>query len=1022
MDTVNSRISRKNLKYANAFSIIAVALFGIVYGLEYASLGDYPSMVSTWSFTLLAILLMALVFHYAKNIFFVSFCSPLFVFLVYVAYSVFEGNFDSYFLVFLALTILSGAYFHRFALILFILCAHLVTLFLFLLGVFLPAAGVKNGQDLAAKWIIALSGSLFYLAVMFISSKEREQAAHGDERFRTMLANTPNMTAIVDGLYRVVYVSKAMAEFARIRDPELCAGQSVFDLFDEMDIKMMLGDAFDSPGLYQDTRKIEVNGENRHFKIIAERFSSGVEGTFIDITDITSEVQSRIEAETANRTKSDFLASMSHEIRTPMNAVVGMAELLLRGNLDEDERGYANDIKQAGNNLISIINDILDFSKIESGKMEIVPVNYLLSSLVNDVVSIIRMRLVDRPIRFYTNVDAYLPNGMKGDEVRLRQILLNLLSNAAKYTERGCISMSIVVEKQEEDTVWLKMSISDTGIGIKPEDRQKLFGDFIRVDTKKNQGIEGTGLGLAITKRLCTAMGGSISVESKYGEGSTFTVIIPQGINSRSPFAAVEEPKKKKVLVYEGRLYYARSVCWSLYNMHVPHVMVENEKDFAKALFQEEWYFVFSGYGLYDKIKPLMDRDESAFSGGKKPPLALMVEWGTEAYIPGVRFVALPVQGLSIANVLNGRPDRGYMEASGGLVQTRFIIPEERLLIVDDIATNLKVAEGLLTPYQAVVDTCLSGPEAIELVKRYHYDIVFMDHMMPGMDGVEATELIRKWESSQGLQQVPIIALTANAVSGMKEMFLSKGFNDFLAKPIDVSKLDEALTRWIPRAMQKKSDIATPLRPAIKKADLHIPGVDVQRGIASTGGTINGYRQVLSTFRKDAKERLAFLRDFCAKTSFEYTGENLSAFTTQVHALKSASASLGAAEVSAEAARLEAAGKAEDMTVIKETLPGFMERLAALTEGIGAVLTGEIENGKGIIENGKSDILNVQLSIFNSLASALEARDFENIDRLLAELEQSGLDAKTAEKAAAISDAVLMAEYDKAITLINRQA
>jgi signal transduction histidine kinase/CheY-like chemotaxis protein len=505
------------------------------------------------------------------------------------------------------------------------------------------------------------------------------------------------------------------------------------------------------------------------------------------------------EAEAANRTKSNFLASMSHEIRTPMNAITGMTELLLRSELSGEARGYAQDIKQAGNNLISIINDILDFSKIEAGKLEIIPVKYLFPSLINDSVNIIRMRIGEKPLRFFTNIDSAIPNGLTGDEIRLRQIILNLLSNAVKYTEKGHFSLSITVDRRTEKQIWLRIAVTDTGKGIKPEDLEKLFGDFVQVDSKKNRGIEGTGLGLAITKRLCVVMGGSITVESEYGKGSVFTAIIPQDIDSDIPFASVNEPEKKKVLVYESRIVYAKSVCWSLENMHVPHTMVTNPDDFAAALQREEWFFVFSGYGLYEKIESIMEN--TIFQNGKKPSLALMVELGNESFIPNVRFVSLPLQCLSIANTLNGGADsRSYVDSRTGNM-SRFTFPNARILVVDDISTNLKVALGLLAPYKAEVDTCLNGLQAIEHVKRSieekrEYDIVFMDHMMPEMDGIEATAKIREMEMEK---QIPIIALTANAVVGMREMFVEKGFNDFLAKPIDINKLDEMLSLWIPK-------------------------------------------------------------------------------------------------------------------------------------------------------------------------------------------------------------------------------
>ncbi|MDR0457078.1 MAG: response regulator [Treponema sp.] len=719
------------------------------------------------------------------------------------------------------------------------------------------------------------------------------------------------------------------------------------------------------------------------------------------------------EAEAANRTKSNFLASMSHEIRTPMNAITGMAELLLRGELSGEARGYAQDIKQAGNNLISIINDILDFSKIEAGKMEIIPINYLLSSLVNDTVNIIRMRLMEKPIRFYTNIDGNIPNSLIGDEVRLRQIILNLLSNAVKYSERGHIGLSIMIQKQEGKQVWLEIMISDTGKGIKPEDQAKLFGDFVQVDTKKNRGIEGTGLGLAITRRLCHVMGGDITMESEYGAGSTFTVIIPQVIDSPEPFAAVVDAANKKILVYEGRVNYAKSVCWSLENMRVPYTMVTNQDDFAAALYREEWFYVFSGYGLYEKIKPLMEQPDTAFPGSRRPPLALMVEWGTEAYIPHVRFVSLPVQSLSIANTLNGKADRrDYFEGPGVSDAIRFTIPRARLLVVDDIATNLKVAEGLLAPYQATVETCFNGLQAIEMVKRNKYDIVFMDHMMPEMDGIEATAVIRALEGER-FRTMPIIALTANAVVGMREMFIKNGFNDFLAKPVDVSKLDEALDRWIPKEKRERGNEGRLTDNKEQNQNLSIPGIDTAKGIAMTGGTLAAYKQVLSLFCKDVEERLPLLQK---------APEALPAFVTHVHALKSASASIGAAEVSAQAAGLEAAGKTGDMAFIRENLPVFAQRLAELAGNISAATEAAKDSG-GMTNNnaagqtaGDSAAL---VSLLCSLELALKAQKAADIDRILEELNQKPLEAPIKEALEKISDDVLMTEFDNALKIIG---
>jgi signal transduction histidine kinase/CheY-like chemotaxis protein/HPt (histidine-containing phosphotransfer) domain-containing protein len=640
--------------------------------------------------------------------------------------------------------------------------------------------------------------------------------------------------------------------------------------------------------------------------------------------------------------KDEFLAKMSHEIRTPMNAITGMAELALRENMPQSAHEHILTIKQASANLLSIINDILDISKIESGKLEIIPVKYMLSSIVNDTVNVIRMRLIEKPLCFFTNIDGNIPNSLIGDEVRLRQIILNLLTNAVKYSEKGNIGLSIIEHKRAGGQIWLKITVSDTGKGIKAEDQSKLFGEFVQVDTKKNQGIEGTGLGLAITKRLCIAMGGNISVKSEYGKGSEFTAIISQNIESEAPFAAVEDSQKKKVLVYENRAIYAAAVCWSLENMKVPYTVVTDHDELSSALYREEWFYVFFSYSMYEEIKPLIEKPADAFYGGKKPSLAVMVEWGTEAYIPGVRFVSIPVQSLSIANVLNGREDsKGFTRSASAI---RFTFPRARLLIVDDIATNLQVAEGLLAPYKAAVDTCLSGSQSIEMVKQNEYDIVFMDHMMPEMDGIEATAAIRALEGER-FKNVPIIALTANAVVGMREMFLENGFNDFISKPIDVSKLDEALAHWIPKEkrekgneqleMNKKNEGKNKLPDKDTKSSFPaIPGVDIKTGIAMTGGTASAYRKVLALFCKDIENRLPLLQ----KT---LDANTLQAFVINIHSLKSASASIGAGELSSLAAGLEAVGKAGDVTFIRESLPDLVRQLEELKKNIYAALSAD---------------------------------------------------------------------------------
>ena len=710
----------------------------------------------------------------------------------------------------------------------------------------------------------------------------------------------------------------------------------------------------------------------------------------------------KMRADEESKSKSSFLASMSHEIRTPLNAINGMVELLLRGNLSDESQRYAQDIKQAGGNLISIINDILDISKIEAGKMEIISAKYLFSSLINDTVNIVRMRVGAKPVRFFTNIDSSIPAGLLGDEVRLRQMLINLLANAIKYTERGSIGLHITVEKREEKHVWLRFTVTDTGKGIKLEDQADLFNEFVQVDKVKNRNIEGTGLGLAITKRMCIAMNGDITLESEYGKGSSFTMIIPQGIESTDSIAMVEKPEKKKILIFERRIVLVNSMCWSLENMRIPYLIVTNQTDLAEALHREEWFYIFSGYGLYEKIKPLMDQNFKNF-----PPLALTVESGTENYIPNVRFVFLPIQCLSIANILNGKTDTKGCTENTGIIKYSF--PHTRLLVVDDIETNLRVAEGLLAPYKSVIDTCTSGEQAVELVKQQKYDLVFMDHMMPDMDGIEATMQIREWN-----KQLPIIALTANAVAGMREMFIDKGFSDYLAKPIDVLKLDEIINTWMPKAKKECENISdnsmNSQYPAPSQ-ELSIPGVNIQSGIARTGGSTENYIAVLSMFRKDAEERLPLFKTAPNK-------DTLPSFITQVHALKSAAASIGAEKISTKAAELEAAANAENYSVYNEDLNEFAAELADLIEGIKKANIAYKVNLPGKPDENTSLYIEPLLL---KLAGALKAKKASSdILNIIDKLNTLPLTPEHKEIPEKISFLVLMNEYDEAVALTDK--
>jgi signal transduction histidine kinase/CheY-like chemotaxis protein len=503
------------------------------------------------------------------------------------------------------------------------------------------------------------------------------------------------------------------------------------------------------------------------------------------VKDRTAELEEqKLIAESASRAKSGFLANMSHEIRTPMNAILGMAELILRENISPLVRENVQNIKQAGASLLSLINELLDFSKIEAGKLELVNAAYRLDKLLTDCVNIISVKFEEKPLLFAVNIDAGLPNELEGDELRVRQVLLNLLSNAVKYTRSGYVIFSAARAdgggkgeggvQGSAESITLAFSVEDTGIGLKAEDRENLFREFEQFDTHRNRGIEGTGLGLAISRNLCRLMGGDIFIDSIYGKGSTFTAVIPQKVLGNAPLARVPDPDKKTALALIKQEVLADSLRRSFENLSVQALVTTDENAFFREL---------QGEKTYDPV--LVD------------PEITVVGY------PGVQILDLPVHTISLAKLLTGGEEESPEEKSGAA----FTAPDAKILIVDDISINLEIAEQLLSPYGARITLCTSGKETLEFLSREHCDLIFMDHIMPEMDGVETAAKIREMETARGeTSPVPIVILTANAISGMEEFFLARGFNDFLSKPIEIPELERVMSRWIPAAKQKKPE------------------------------------------------------------------------------------------------------------------------------------------------------------------------------------------------------------------------
>ncbi len=540
--------------------------------------------------------------------------------------------------------------------------------------------------------------------------------------------------------------------------------------------------------------------------------------------------QVREQAERANMAKSEFLANMSHEIRTPMNAIIGLSDIILEESKGRKLYSYAGDIKAASQDLLALINDILDLSKIEAGKMELVTVDYHVKNMVNDVVRMMDIAASKRGLLMKREYDESIPSIYHGDEGRIKQILINLLNNAIKFTKEGYVKIRVggAPGKTENEEI-LTFQVIDTGCGIREEDREKIFENFRQVDSKRNRSAEGTGLGLSITRRLVELMGGRIEVESVYGEGSTFTVTIPQRIVDRRSLSELPEMPAR-----------------------------EMEK-----------------------------------------------------------------------------------------VET-FIADSMKVLVVDDNRINRKVARGFLDVYHFQLEEAASGFEAIDLVRQTAFDIIFMDHMMPEMDGLEAARIIREECGENGRTPV-IIALTANAMEGVREMFLANGFQDFLTKPLEKKSLNDTLLKWVPAERRRKPDYVGYGRkenPELDLSGIHIEGIDSAAAAKYQSGTMEDYIELLKLYCLDGARKLKLLKKL-------YEEENYGDYGIEVHGLKSASANVGAMSLSALARAHEEAADRGDGIFITEHFAELTEAFERQMQCIQDFLKGG-ESATG--ENGAGDL------------------------------------------------------------------
>ena len=702
--------------------------------------------------------------------------------------------------------------------------------------------------------------------------------------------------------------------------------------------------------------------------------------------------------------RSDFLANMSHEIRTPMNAVLGMAEMALREDLPPAAREYITQIKTSGMSLLNIINDILDFSKIDSGKMDIVEEEYAPLSIFNDTSNIITTRIGTKKLELLLNINPTFPCKVIGDSQRIKQVLINLSNNAIKFTNKGRVKISLDYKDISDDQIEMRISVSDTGIGIKKADLEKIFESFSQVDSKRNRNVEGTGLGLAISKRLVELMNGTISVESVYETGTKFTITIPQKVVDHSPSIYVREPDAFMISGLFSNRYIARQFYRDAKNLGIFHAALMNTDSFntllanySDALKSKKLFVFFDEEMFTPALERIINRNPEI---NFVKLIDLTSDYSTKK--ANVRINKKPLSSLTIAMALNNEELK--ISRSDQAIQFDYTAPDAKVLIVDDNEINLNIAEGLLEPLKMQITRATGGKEAIDIISKNKFDLILMDHMMPEIDGIETTRIIRRLHKEY--DEVPIIALTANAMEGSKDMFLSEGMNDFIAKPIEVLNMVNTVRKWLPVEKVKKdiviSEISDEKNDDSVYEDLYnISDLNAEAAIKLLGSE-KMYYNLLKEYHKAIPNKSALIRQYLENKDWPN-------YTVEVHALKSLSRQAGALELADMAAELEKAGNDRNTGFIEKYTEPMLQKYLSYEPLIGILFDDKkVEKKKRKTKASRK----VLLELFDMMTIALDNLDIDMMEEVISGLDKYNFDLEQSKLYERLSEEVSNIDID----------